>query len=68
MAALVGMGADQVLSLEVVLPNGRYVSVSEDSYPDLYWALRGGGGSKLWTCLPFPTRRRLTQPQARTAS
>jgi len=32
-----------------VLPNGRYVSVSEDSNPDLYWALRGGGGST------FPT-------------
>ena len=51
MAALVGMGADQVLSMEVVLPNGRFVTVDEDSYPDLYWALRGGGGSKLapWT-------------------
>ncbi|KAK0631177.1 hypothetical protein B0T17DRAFT_486958 [Bombardia bombarda] len=45
MSTLVGMGADQVLSLEVVLPNGRFVTASEDSYPDLYWALRGGGGS-----------------------
>lgn len=40
-----GMAADQVLSLEVVLPDGRFVSVSETSYPDLFWALRGGGGS-----------------------
>lgn len=46
MSALVGMGADQVLSLDVVLPSGRYVTANEDSYPDLYWALRGGGGSK----------------------
>ncbi|KAB5517379.1 hypothetical protein GE09DRAFT_1045451 [Coniochaeta sp. 2T2.1] len=45
MSTLVGMGADQVLSLEVVLPNGKFVTASEDSYPDLYWALRGGGGS-----------------------
>jgi len=45
MATLVGMGADQVLSLDVVLPNGRFVTASEDSNPDLYWALRGGGGS-----------------------
>lgn len=47
MSALVGMGADQVLSMDVVLPDGRYVTVHEDSHPDLYWALRGGGGSKL---------------------
>ncbi|GAB1319752.1 hypothetical protein MFIFM68171_09962 [Madurella fahalii] len=44
-ASVWGMGADQVLSLEVVLPNGRFVSVNEQSNPDLYWALRGGGGS-----------------------
>jgi hypothetical protein len=43
---LVGMGADQVLSLDVVLPDGKFVTVNEDSYPDLFWALRGGGGSK----------------------
>ncbi|KAH6635628.1 hypothetical protein B0J18DRAFT_53995 [Chaetomium sp. MPI-SDFR-AT-0129] len=45
MAPLVGMGADQVLSMEVVLPNGRFVSASADENPDLFWALRGGGGS-----------------------
>lgn len=45
MTSLVGMGADQVLSMDVVLPNGRFVTTNEDSYPDLYWALRGGGGS-----------------------
>lgn len=40
-----GMAADQVLSMEVVLPNGRFVSVDEQKYPDLFFALRGGGGS-----------------------
>ncbi|KAK3314818.1 hypothetical protein B0H66DRAFT_535705 [Apodospora peruviana] len=45
MATLVGMGADQVLSLEVVLPSGKFITASKDTYPDLYWALRGGGGS-----------------------
>ncbi|KAK3346060.1 hypothetical protein B0T25DRAFT_267723 [Lasiosphaeria hispida] len=45
MTTLVGMGADQVISLQVVLPNGKFVTASEDSYPDLFWALRGGGGS-----------------------
>ncbi|TDZ32126.1 FAD-linked oxidoreductase ZEB1 [Colletotrichum spinosum] len=40
-----GTGADQVLSMEVVLPSGRFVSVDENNYPDLFFALRGGGGS-----------------------
>ncbi|KAH7060667.1 hypothetical protein B0J12DRAFT_340423 [Macrophomina phaseolina] len=40
-----GMAADQVLALEVVLPDGTFVSVDENNNPDLFWALRGGGGS-----------------------
>ncbi|KAI1652288.1 FAD-binding domain-containing protein [Daldinia loculata] len=43
--SMYGMAADQVLSMEVVLPNGRFVSVDEQKYPDLFFALRGGGGS-----------------------
>ena len=54
MAALVGMAADQVLSMEVVLPNGRFVTANEDSNPDLYWALRGGGGS-MFSAIPVPS-------------
>jgi hypothetical protein len=33
--------------LEVVLANGRFVTVTEASDPDLFWAIRGGGGGKL---------------------
>jgi hypothetical protein len=40
-----GLGVDNVLEHEVVLPNGRIVIANEESYPDLFWALRGGGGS-----------------------
>ncbi|KAH8667106.1 hypothetical protein BX600DRAFT_436471 [Xylariales sp. PMI_506] len=40
-----GMGADQVISVEVVLPNGSFVSADETTNPDLFFALRGGGGS-----------------------
>jgi FAD/FMN-containing dehydrogenase len=40
-----GLGSDQVLSLNVVLPNGRFVTVSEKQNPDLFFAMRGGGGS-----------------------
>jgi len=44
MMSLVGMGADQVLSMEVVLPSGQFVTASATSNPELFWALRGGGG------------------------
>ncbi|CAG8898844.1 unnamed protein product [Penicillium egyptiacum] len=44
MSSLYGLAADQVLALEVVLANGRFVTVTEESDPDLFWALRGGGG------------------------
>ncbi|KAI1759608.1 FAD-binding domain-containing protein [Hypoxylon sp. FL1150] len=43
--SMYGMAADQILSMEVVLPSGRFVSVDEKTNPDLFFALRGGGGS-----------------------
>lgn len=30
--------------MEVVLPSGQFISVDEKNYPDLFFALRGGGG------------------------
>jgi len=39
------MGADHVMALEVVTADGRFVTASNTSNSDLYWALRGGGGS-----------------------
>lgn len=47
MSSLVGMAADQVLSMEAVLPKGQFVTASATQNPDLFWALRGGGGSGL---------------------
>ncbi|CAJ2503651.1 Uu.00g110450.m01.CDS01 [Anthostomella pinea] len=41
---LFGMGADQVLGFEVVTTDGRFVTANKDENPDLFWALRGGGG------------------------
>ncbi|RYP42170.1 hypothetical protein DL768_010392 [Monosporascus sp. mg162] len=38
-------GQGRVLSMEVVTADGRFVTASETSNPDLFWALRGGGGS-----------------------
>ncbi|KAJ9611731.1 hypothetical protein H2200_004915 [Cladophialophora chaetospira] len=40
-----GLGADQVIEMEVVTPDGRFLTINEKSFPDLFWAMRGGGGS-----------------------
>lgn len=39
------MGADQVLSIDIVTPDGRFVTANEDDNRDLFWAVRGGGGA-----------------------
>ncbi|KAK7914628.1 hypothetical protein PG985_012331 [Apiospora marii] len=40
-----GLGADQVLEMEVVTPMGDIVTANECQNQDLFWAMRGGGGS-----------------------
>jgi hypothetical protein len=40
-----GLGVDNLLEVEVVLPTGNVVIANTYSYPDLFWAIRGGGGS-----------------------
>jgi len=40
-----GLGANNVVAIEVVTADGRLRRVDHDSDPDLFWALRGGGGN-----------------------
>src|SRR5260370_11293632 len=40
-----GLTCDQFVSLQLVLASGEVIEVSADSRPDLFWALKGGGGN-----------------------
>ncbi|SHL21100.1 FAD/FMN-containing dehydrogenase [Pseudonocardia thermophila] len=40
-----GLTIDNLVSAEIVLPDGRCVRACADEHPDLLWAVKGGGGN-----------------------
>ncbi|KAG9310435.1 hypothetical protein JVU11DRAFT_9575 [Chiua virens] len=40
-----GLGVDNALEISIVLSTGEFLTVNNNQNSDLFWALRGGGGS-----------------------
>src|SRR3984957_2181526 len=40
-----GLALDNMVSADVVLPDGEFVTADAERNPELFWALRGGGGN-----------------------
>ena len=40
-----GLTIDNLLGVDMVLADGSFVTADEKNYPDLFWAVRGGGGN-----------------------
>jgi FAD/FMN-containing dehydrogenase len=45
LARTCGLTIDNLLSVDMVLADGRFVTASADENKDLFWAVRGGGGN-----------------------
>ena len=40
-----GLAIDALQAVEIVTADGRIITASADEHPDLFWAVRGGGGN-----------------------
>lgn len=67
LSPLYGMGADQVLSIDVVTSDGRFVTASADENADLFWAMRGGGAGT-WGVVTAVTAKAHDPVHAATAT
>lgn len=47
LSSMYGMAADQVLAMQVVLADGSFITATSKQNADVFWMLRGGGGSTI---------------------
>ncbi|KAJ6446711.1 transmembrane alpha-helix domain-containing protein [Purpureocillium lavendulum] len=64
LAARYGLAADNVLQMEMVTPGGDFLTINEDQNRDLFWAMRGGGGSTFGVITSFTLK---THPSPKIA-
>jgi FAD/FMN-containing dehydrogenase len=62
-----GLSCDNLLSANLVLASGDLVTASEDENPDLFWAIRGGGGN-FGVAVDFTFRARELGPEIALAA
>jgi FAD/FMN-containing dehydrogenase len=43
-----GLTIDSLLAAELVTADGRLLHTDAETHPDLFWAIRGGGGNSAW--------------------
>ncbi len=62
-----GLACDNVVSAQVVLASGELVTASDDDNPDLFWAIRGGGGN-FGVVVNFTYRAQVVGPEVALAA
>ena len=45
LAPALGLGVDNILEVDMILANGTSITINANTNTDLFWAIRGGGGS-----------------------
>ena len=60
-APSMGIGVDNILELTLVNPKGELITVNKDTNSDLYYAIRGGGGST-WGVITHITMKAFNIP------